>query len=140
MANDQAVVSIWPTEAIPDNDLLYYRVHINNAPDGVLHPGVFREQSGSMSTDWSKFSTPEATRLRAKSGPAVNGVMTLHVGGVRSVSGLTVDHNPLDSNQAHTDVKGIEAKHGTPPEVQRVRIRSELFQRFNTWTIPPDGI
>ena len=34
----------WPVEEIPNIDLLYYRVHINNLPEGEPVPGSFKEK------------------------------------------------------------------------------------------------
>ena len=57
----------WESEDIPDGDLLYMRLHrmyINN--DGSVQVGAFRDHEGGMSTDWSKYSSPEQTQSRAK--------------------------------------------------------------------------
>jgi len=97
----------YPAEHVPDEDELYLRVHQNNLqPRGELHPGIFREHNSGMSTDWSHYATPEETRQRATSPPELNGVVSLPVGGVRALEGLTVDHDPLPDNRAHTEVHG----------------------------------
>jgi len=57
-----------------------------------------------MSTDWSKYSTPPETRIRARK-PQHNGVIRLHVGAVRAVPQV-VEHAPTAVNRAHTDVAG----------------------------------
>ena len=92
-------------EEIPDADRLFMRVHQNLAPDGEIHLNVFRDHGGRMSTDWSKYSTPRQTRERAPE-PKKNGVLHLSVEDVRAIRGLSVVHEPLDDNQAHTGVFG----------------------------------
>lgn len=98
----------YPVEHVPDEHKLYLRVHQNNLkPRGELHAGIFREHNSGMSTDWSKYATPKETRQRAVSSPAeLNGVVSLRVGGVRALEGLTVQHDPLPTNRAHTEVHG----------------------------------
>jgi hypothetical protein len=87
------------------------RVHQNGLkPRGELHAGVFRGRKGGMSTDWSRYATPEETRQRATSPPEHNGVVGLPVGGVREIQGLRVVHDPKDDNQAHTEVRGGVAR------------------------------
>ena len=64
-----------------------------------------------MSTDWSKYSTPEETRLRHKM-PEANGVIQLQVGESAS-SRAARRAAPLPDNRAHTDVigeKDVEAR------------------------------
>lgn len=58
-----------------------------------------------MSTDWSKYATPEDTLCRAKI-PSDNGVIGMVVGEVRGIPGLTVEHSSLPENRSHTDVFG----------------------------------
>jgi len=77
-----------------------------------------------MSTDWSKYSTPEATLGRARK-PEDNGVVEMLVGSVRAISTLVVEHTPLPENRAHTEVFGNK-------DVE-VRV---LLQRACRWTIP----
>ena len=116
----------WPRERIPGEDLLFMRVHRNLLKSGQLHPGVFRDHGGAMSTDWSKYSTPADTQLRHKM-PGVNGVIQMQVGAVRVIPGQRVEHAPLPDNRAHTDVigeKGVE-----------VRL---LLYRIAQWTIVPE--
>jgi hypothetical protein len=60
-----------------------------------------------MSTDWSKYSTPEATQGRARK-PEDNGVVEMAVGSVRAISSLTVEHTPLPENRAHAEVFGAK--------------------------------
>jgi len=123
-----------PIEEIPNKDYLYYRIHKSWTPNGELIPGVFRDRNGGMSTDWNKYSSPEETQLRSKT-PSDNGVISLHVGGVREIEGLSVIHSPdhgdptenRPPNRAHTDVLGN--KKGGDPQA-RVFLR-----RLSTWAI-----
>ena len=112
------------------------RVHREIIRDGPS-PAMFKEQGGSMSTDWDKYSSPEVTRGRAKS-PIDNGILVLEVGGIRGVEDLEVDHVPLLQNQAHSQVTGIEK--GDDPRARKVRkdrIRVKLFQLFRDLLINP---
>lgn len=74
-------------------------------PDGTLATGAFQNRGGAMSTDWSKYATPEETRQRRRT-PADNAVVSMNVGKVRAVPGQSVTHTPLPENRAHTDVLG----------------------------------
>lgn len=56
----------WESESIPDESVLYMRVHramLNANGEPVLD--AFRDHGGGMSTDWEKYSTPAQTRRRA---------------------------------------------------------------------------
>jgi hypothetical protein len=127
----------WPTEQIPDVDLLFMRVHKNDIQNGQPIPGVFKnrgegEQEG-MSTDWSKYSTPEQTKLRAINQAWRGGVIQIVVGEVRKVPRQTVEHAPLRENRAHTNVKGPK-KGG----IEGTQIRY-LFMRTWSWAIKYEG-
>lgn len=69
------------------------------------------ELTGAMSTDWSRYATPEETRARARK-PSLNAVGRLHVGAVRQIPMQAVVHSPirnhptLPDNRAHADVTG----------------------------------
>jgi len=75
------------------------RAHKDHFVDGELQPKVFRERMGSISVDWSKYSTPEQSRQRAKKPPA-NAIITLLAGKIRDVDPLTVFHDP-DNQPSH---------------------------------------
>ena len=94
----------WPVEEIPDNDSLYMRVHKTYLTGEGLNPGVFNDKEGGMSTDWNRYSTPQQAQGRAKT-PAHNGIISLNVGGVREAQ-MTVSHEPISQNRAHTEVIG----------------------------------
>lgn len=130
----------WEKEQIPERDSLYYRVHVAIVPDGDLHPGVFREQGDSMSTDWAKYSTPEASRGRATE-PDKNGIVELMAGPVRAIEGMIVEHSPdvTRDNRAHTDIRGMSTAMGKlSVDARKTFIRRELFATFNQWLIHPN--
>lgn len=137
-------MNLWPVEAIPDCDSLFYRVPENFLrADRKPHPGVFSENKGSMSTDWDKYSTAVETRLRAPR-PEKFAVLRMIVGRIREIDELSVIHSPIqnvagvDDNRAHTDVFGLEPPTSASPDLGRkLRIRSELYKRFNAWEIAP---
>ena len=93
----------FPVEVIPDADSVFMRAHKDYIRDGDLVPGVFREQDGSMSVDWNKYSSKEDTKRRAKT-QANNAVVSLSVGGIRKINDLDVKHTPEPSNRAHSEV------------------------------------
>jgi hypothetical protein len=114
----------WPSEPAPAKDALYRWVHqqwFNKA--GEVSPTFFRNardpetgREGGMSTDWSRYSTPQETRERAKD-PAINGVIEMTVGDVLAIPTTPkqkVLHTPIQNhpnpeikdNRAHTDVLG----------------------------------
>ena len=66
-----------------------------------------------MSTDWSRYATPDDTRNRAlRSDPLDNAVLALGVAAVRAIPGQTVIHAPIQGddlipdNRAHAEVLG----------------------------------
>ena len=135
----------WQVEEIPDSDSLFYRVPVGWLPANQMpFPGIFQENKGSISTDWEEYSTANETRSR-QGRPERFAVLRLIVAGIRAIDGMTVSHSPTQNvegkpdNRAHSDVFGLE--HPAPPinpEIGRkLRIRTELYQRFNTWEIPP---
>jgi len=140
-------MNAWPVEEIPDPDALFYRVSICwlRPTDPKPHPGVFRENKGSISVDWEKYSTAAQTRAR-QGGPERFAVLKIIVGGARSIDGLTVVHSPVQGvegqpdNRAHSSIFGLESPGSeNVPLGRKERIRTELFQRFNTWEIAPDA-
>ena len=103
---DRSVMQ-WDKENIPDEDSLYRWVHREKlTANGGIRAGAFSDNRGAMSTDWSKYSTPNETRQRAAIGtPEECAVIALPVGAVR-VLDQTVEHDPLSENRAHTNVIG----------------------------------
>ena len=129
----------WPVEEIPDEDQLYLRVHRRWLDTGDLDPGCFQNHpktTGGMSTDWSRYATPEQTRARAlRSTPADNAVLALDVGKVRAIPSQVVQPAPifgdpqLPDNRAHTEVFG--------PKNAETRIH---YLRIYRMVLPlPDG-
>ena len=78
-----------------------------------------------MSTDWEKYASAVDTRNRGRR-PAENGVLSLPVGGVRSLA-QTVEHAPTEANRAHTEVIGEKS------DEVRVKLR-----RIAVWQIRGD--
>ena len=90
-----------PTETVPDDARLFMRVHDQHIDKaGKLRPGVFRDQGAGMSTDWSKYSSAEDSRSRARK-PFENGVISIAAGDTRRVRGLTVEHTPYNAEPPH---------------------------------------
>lgn len=118
---------IFPIEDIPDENFLYHRVHKAHYRDGILIPSmVFKNIDGAMSNDWSKYSTPEETRNRAKKNPENNGVLSMKVRDIRNIPNQNVLHAPLPENRSHTHIMG-EKK-----EKQLI-----YFDRIWSWEIEP---
>ena len=134
--DDAEQVEIWPVEQIPNAARLFYRVHIGQLLDKQLHPGIFREQGGAMSTDWENYSTPEESRNRAAQ-PQQNGIVALVVATIHSIEPLKVRHEPTRTNRAHSAVHGLGASEDVSTKVRRTRIRAKLFEYFHTWEIDP---
>jgi len=118
----------WEKETIPDNDLLYYRIHKNWMIDGELRPGVFRNREGGMSTDWSEYSTPEETLQRATSKVEDNVVIQMEVGKVRKIPNQIIEHTPQDDNRAHTEIFGEKDEEA---RVQFIRISQWIIRLGN---------
>jgi hypothetical protein len=100
----------WVEEDIPNDNMLYMRVHENHVQNGKLMPAAFRNHptpQDGMSTDWNKYSTPQETKNRGKK-PEQNGVVKMLVQDVRNIDELIVRHTPdiPNKNRAHTDVFG----------------------------------
>jgi hypothetical protein len=137
----------WPVEEIPDPDSLFYRVSVGWLRPGDLRvaPGVFKENKGSISTDWEEYSTAAQTRSRQER-PERFAVIRMIAGLVREIDGLTVSHSPIQNvggqldNRAHTSIFGLESPVSARPDLGRKeKIRTELQKRFNTWEIPPNA-
>lgn len=128
----------WPIESIPDADLLFMRIHRNNIVEGKPVVGVFINRGEGaqegMSTDWSKYSTAEQTRLRAQNPAWKGGVIQMVVGDVRKLPRQTVEHSPLPDNRSHTNVKGPKKE-----SVESTQIRY-LFMRIWKWAIEYEGV
>lgn len=130
--------SLWPVEPIPPEDLLYCYVHQTwRRKNGGISPSAFmgrRSAAGQhvQSTDWSRYSTPQETRDRART-PQENGVYEVLVGELRAIPGEQVLHSPIQNhpqipdNRAHADVIGNDHE---DPEIKL------LFSRIYRVVIP----
>jgi hypothetical protein len=146
----------WPAEDIPDEDALYARVLATQVAilDGTALPEsvVFRNHGGpderrGMSTDWSRYATPQETRGRSRRNPpSAYGVIALPVGSVRAIPLQRVEHAPIfhdpedpeqPNNRAHADVVGPKSKDETGDRLLSTEIRNR-FQELAVWVIPPD--
>jgi hypothetical protein len=138
-------MTVWPVEDIPDPDALFYRVPIGwLRPDLKVAPGVFRENKGSISVDWEKYSTPAETRAR-QGGPERFAVLRMITGQVREIQELTLVHSPIQNlvgqpdNRAHSSIFGLESDvFGIAALGRKEKIRTELHRRFNAWEIAPN--
>src|SRR5437879_5477470 len=98
---------MWPTEPIPNEAPLYFRVHRVFFRDGELDPGVFKDHpDGPMSVDWSEYAKARDTLRRATSPRKDNGVVQMKCGDVRAIPPLAVEHTPEAKNRAHSEVRG----------------------------------
>ncbi len=152
---------------MPDNALLYMRVHRNEVVyvvknDALLpepKPSVFKNRAdpqmpstpAGMSTDWNKYSSPEQTRARSRrSEPNDNGVLVLNAGKVRLIPLQTVDHTPIrriptdptsQDNRSHTDVHGPKSpKEGKTPDerIAIAQVRFDFLELFEWAILPPE--
>ena len=96
------------------------RVHRKLCPFGEIRPNVFRDHHGSMSVDWERYSGPEETRDRGV--PEDNGVISLNSGVVRADTPLTVGHQPLPDNRAHSEICGLSAMAKEDRDETRVKL------------------
>jgi hypothetical protein len=139
-------MSDWIVEDIPDQDSLFYRVPVGWLQrDMKVAPGVFKENKGSISTDWEKYSTAAETRSR-QGGPERFAVLRMIVGKVKEIEYLTVSHSPIQGvegqrdNRAHACIYGLESQvPGAADLGRKEKIRSELYERFKVWEITPNA-
>lgn len=128
----------WEIEHIPDEDLLFLRIHHVHITGERISVAAFTPHSG-LSTDWSKYATAEWTRGNAgpsatgKPRPAENyGVAFFIVGAVRAIleAPVKVQHKPLPKNRAHTDIEFAEG------DKEQVRV---ALGRLSQWAIMRDA-
>lgn len=113
---DAEISMAWESEHIPDEDLLYRRVHKNyyltaEIPFDEIPPGAIKNDGNAMSTDWSKYAEPDDTRRRLGK-PEDYAVIAMPVGKVRAIPNQNVTHTPdmVHNNRAHTDVAGEKSR------------------------------
>lgn len=123
MANESVTLA-WPQEQIPDNDILFRRVHRNELRNGMPIPRVFRNDGLGMSTGWNKYSSAEEACQRGRQAADMYGVIEMTVGDVRNIPGQLVYHTPdlVNNNRAHSDVTGDKD--------EEVRIKFRRIYRF----------
>ncbi len=119
------------SEEIPDLDQLYHRYHrIYYTASGLIRGSCFKIKNNIMSTNWSRYSSPEETRNQAKI-PSDNGVIEMNVGDVRNIEFLGVFHTPKLENHAHTDIIGFE-NYSSRADLNEVRI---FLANVSRWVI-----
>lgn len=119
-------------EEISDEDRMFYRIPQKQlGPEGI-HEGVFRDRRGDgMSVDWEKYSTAQQTRERGRLDADEYGIVAFVAGQVRAirVPPLSVVHHPVEGNQAHSHIHGINGA--------KDMARLKLFRLVKGWEIPP---
>jgi hypothetical protein len=129
-------------EDVPNEDNLYYRIHKKEVRNGKVPPGSFSEKGEGtekgMSTDWSKYATPEEAlnrpteRYPEGDRTKTHGIISLNVGKVREIDNIIVVHAPLFENVAHTHIKGIP-----PQDPSKTEVRSKLARIYRFEIVPP---
>ncbi len=132
---DDIAESPWPVEAIPDADGVYMRIVHQHIENGLPTFAAFRNhgqgEDRGMSTDWSEYSTPAATRARSdKRPPADYGVVEMIVESVRQIPQQDVVHATESNNRAHTNVKGPKSRREGASDEIRLR-----FLQICHWVI-----
>lgn len=112
----------FPSEHIPDEENLYYRIHKVFFKDNAIQPSAFTDKGNGMSMDWQKYSTPEESQIRSKV-KADNGIVSFSASAIRSLN-LNLIHSPSKTNRAHSEAIGKKEP----------QIRVELA-RMATWQI-----
>ena len=123
-------------EFIPNEDLIYLRVHRQNIDfiDNSIKPVAFDlKGDDGLSCNWSKYSNPISTQQLSLKNPHNNAVISFEVGVLRSIPFvLTVTHDPLElpsPNRAHTLVTNMP-----PRKPNDLGFRSMLMDFFS-WEI-----
>ncbi len=96
----------YPTEEVPDKDLLYRRIP-KIFVGTTISPSAFSFQEDGCSVNWEKYSTLERTRIEnTRHPPNYYCVGSLRTGDVRGFE-LIVKHHPLpDENEPKIDNRG----------------------------------
>jgi hypothetical protein len=121
----------WPIEFIPDVDIVFRRVHINDLHNWrnleKIQPNIFRSDLDGMSVNWNKYATAEQTQ---GNNPGKNGLIQFNVGEIRAVpEQLNVIHSPTFENRSHSSVIDI-----TPSNKAKTRKKLSLIA---SWAIKP---
>lgn len=142
----------WSKESIPGKDLLYLRISLNHLDrDLVPEPRAFTNHADdagvmAMSTDWSKYCSPEDTCRRSRRHPArAYAVAQFTVEVVEKIPEQVVAHAPVwndpekhddPNNRAHTNVLGPKGKKETTRSVE-IRAKYISACRQFGWAIEP---
>lgn len=139
----------WEKENIPSTDpfnndyLLFRNIHrtfIRERDPQMISPSSFKDPKGrGISTDWSKYSTPQKTQKRSKRNPPEEyGVVSLKIREIREkeeLNKLIIEHAPdqitkdFKGNRAHTNINGLLKYEYQTKEIQI------LLSRLSKWEI-----
>jgi hypothetical protein len=106
---------MWESEPIPDDALLFLRVHRQWIKNNEPRLGAFQKRLDvtrnrlGMSTDWNKYRHPEETRTKLGKDPTDYAVLQMSAGSIRAdLPSDTIEHTPKEEegNQGHTDIWG----------------------------------
>ena len=125
---------MWQKEEIPDKDFIYRRIHKNELDEDdptFIPPNNFHEIETGISTDWDKYSTAEESLQRAKN-PELTCIIRIQAKKVRMLEQLIVEHIPILTNRAHSEIQGLN----NHPKPKRVKLRLKLAE-FSEWVINP---
>lgn len=126
----------WAVETIPEKSYLFYRVPKGSLKPGeTMHPSIFTENGGSMSTDWDRYSDPQKT-LSCVENPNRFRVIRLIADYIRNNNKFEINHSPNIElkNRAHTDVFGVTTKNGVKLAQDEItENRFYLFHMYQTW-------
>ena len=120
----------FPTEIIASNQSLYYRINkvnieIEETGKKRIKPVAFdpmpKPDSVELSVEWSKYTTPEETKQRARK-PENNGVLSFNSDKIRNKPvNLDVRHHPTQlnpitgyHNQSHSLVFNVLSAENDP--------------------------
>jgi hypothetical protein len=105
-------------EEIQDDDHLYRRLHPTHIDEqGIVSSAAFNDDTGDISVDLARLTTPEESVDRAKG--IGYGLAELIASFPRQL-GLLVTHDPQPDNDAHTLIQTI------PPGNKGRRLRRDL--------------
>ncbi len=134
----------WEAEEIPDDDYLYKFIKLMYFRDGEVLPACFTnvgqpdDPSYGMSTDWSRYTTLEETRMRPRDKKARYGVARIKAGEVAKVPDQYVRHDPIfvavdspENNRAHTNIKGPKNRDDGLHRPSREAIRLRFAALFD---------
>lgn len=132
------ITLMYAVEEIPNEDKLFYRIHINNIDldetdsKQRIKPSAFdpmpKPNSVQMSVNWSKYMDAVATKQSAKN-PIKNGVLSFIANNIRNKPiNLNVTHQPT-ANRAHSIIHDVVSEKNDP------EIRLLLRDSCN-WEIP----